>query len=153
MTAPPAATPAGVKALQLALAAEHSAVYGYSAAGGRLSLARRPLAVSEFTAHSTARDLLTAAIRGRRAKVPAALPGYAVPALADGTAAARFLAGVEDATAAAYAGVLATTDDPAVRSLAVAGLTACATRATTWRLAAGITPATRPFPGLTGTPG
>ncbi len=151
MTAP-TATPAAIKALQLALAAEHSAIYGYSAAGGHLSVARRPLAVTEFTAHSTARDLLAGAIRGRGAKAPAALAGYAVPVLKDGIAAASFLATLEDSTAAGYAGVLAASDDPAIRKLAVGGLTASAARATTWRLAAGVTPATRSFPGLAGTP-
>ncbi|BEP16483.1 ferritin-like domain-containing protein [Acidothermaceae bacterium B102] len=151
MTAP-TATPAAIKALQLALAAEHAAIYGYSAAGGHLTLSRRPLAVTEFTAHSTARDQLAGAIRGRGAKVPAALAAYAVPVLKDGIAAATFLATLEDATAAGYAGVLGATDDAALRRFAVGGLIASASRATTWRLAAGATPTTRPFPGIAGTP-
>lgn len=151
MTAP-VASPAAVKALQLALAAEHAAVYGYSAAGGHLSVVRRPLAVTDFTAHSTARDLLAAAIRGRSAKAPSALPAYAVPVLKDGLAAATFLATLEDATAAGYAGVLGATDDPALRKLAVGGLIASASRAATWRQAAGARPATRAFPGIAGTP-
>jgi hypothetical protein len=151
MTAP-IATPAAIKALQVALAAEHAAVYGYSAAGGHLSVTRRPLAVTHFTAHSAARDLLAGAIRGRSAKAPAALPAYAVPVLADGVAAAAFLATLEDATAAGYAGVLGATDDPALRKLAVGGLIASAARATTWRQVSGAKQVTRPFPGIAGTP-
>jgi Domain of unknown function (DUF4439) len=148
----PTATPAAIKALQQAMIAEHAAVYGYSAAGGHLSVARRPLAVTDFTAHSTARDLLGGALRGRKGKVPAALAAYTVPVLKDGVAAATFLATLEDATAAGYAGVLGATDDPALRKLAVGGLTASASRATAWRLAAGVTPSTRPFPGIAGKP-
>jgi Domain of unknown function (DUF4439) len=151
MTAP-VATPEAIKALQLALAAEHAAIYGYSAAGGHLSPTRRPLAVTDFTAHSVARDLLAGAIRGRAAKAPAALPAYAVPVLKDGIAAATFLATLDDATAAGYAGVLGATDDPALRKLAVGGLIASAARATTWRQAAGAKQVTRPFPGIAGKP-
>jgi hypothetical protein len=76
-----------------------------------------------------------------------------VPVLATGVAAATFLATLDDATAAGYAGILGTTTDPALRRLAVSGLTASASRATTWRIAAGVTPAVRPFPGIAGTPG
>ena len=149
----PAASAETLKALQTAMAAEHAAVYGYSAAGGHLSVNRRPDAVTDFVAHSTGRDLLAAALKGRAGKAPAALPAYAIPALKDGIAAAAFLATLDDATAAGYAGVLGTTTDPALRRLAVAGLTASATRATKWRLAAGVAPAARPFPGVAGTPG
>jgi hypothetical protein len=149
----PVASAETIKALQLAVTAEHAAVYGYSAGGGHLSVNRRPVAVSYFVAHSSARDALTAALRGRGGKAPAALRGYTVPVLATGVAAATFLATLDDATAAAYAGILGTTADPALRRLAVAGLTASATRATSWRIAAGVTPAVRPFPGIAGTPG
>jgi hypothetical protein len=149
----PVASAETIKALQLAVSAEHSAVYGYSAGGGHLSVARRAAAVTDFVAHSSARDALAAALRGRGGKVPAALPGYAVPVLATGVAAATFLATLDDATAAAYAGILGTTADPALRRLAVTGLTASATRATAWRIAAGVTPAVRAFPGIAGTPG
>lgn len=149
----PVATAEAIKALQVAMAAEHSAVYGYGAAGGRLSTARRATAVAEFVAHETARDELDGALRGRGAKAPAALAAYAVPAITDGVAAAAFLATLEDATAAGYAGVLGSTTDQALIKLALAQLTLSATRATAWRLAAAITPAARPFPGLAGSPG
>jgi hypothetical protein len=148
----PTATPEALAKLQAALVTEHSAIYGYSAAGGRLSVRRQPLAVQDFNAHSTARDQLEAAIKGRGAKPAAALRGYAVPAVSTGVAAAAFLATLEDSTAAAYAGVLGASDDPALRRLAVLGLTASASRATAWRLAAGVAPATRPFPGIAGKP-
>jgi hypothetical protein len=151
MTAP-VASPATIKALQLAVSAEHAAIYGYSAAGGHLSSTRRPAGVTQFVEHSTARDLLAAALRGRHGKVPAALPAYAIPVLGTGVAAATFLATLDDATAAGYAGILGTTVDPALRRLAVAGLTASASRATAWRLAAGVAPAARVFPGIAGTP-
>jgi hypothetical protein len=146
------ASPQTIKALQVATAAEHAAVYGYSAAGGHLSASRKPVAVNRFVEHSTARDLLAAALRGRHGKVPTALPAYTVPVLAAGVTAATFLATLEDATAAGYAGILGTTVDPALRRLAVNGLTASATRATAWRLAAGVAPAARAFPGIAGTP-
>lgn len=148
----PVASPETIKALQTAMAAEHAAIYGYSAAGGHLSVNRRPDAVNDFVAHSVARDLLASALKGRKGKAPAALPAYTVPVLKDGIAAATFLATLDDATAAGYAGVLGTTTDPALRRLAVGALTASATRATKWRIAAGISPATRPFPGVAGTP-
>ncbi len=148
----PKATPEAIKALQAALVTEHSTIYGYSAVGGRLSVRRRPLAVTDFNAHSVARDQLVSAIKGRGAKPVAALGAYLVPQIATGVAAATFLATLEDSTAAAYAGLLGATDDPALRRLAVSGLTASASRATAWRLAAGIAPSTRPFPGIAGTP-
>jgi hypothetical protein len=151
MSVPPATTET-VKALQLVVSAEEAAVYGYSAAGGHLSVSRRPVAVTHFVAHTSARDLAAGALRGRGGKVPSALPAYTVPALATGVAAAAFLATLDDATAAAYAGVLGTTSDPALRKLATSGLVASATRATAWRIAAGITPAVRAFPGIAGTP-
>lgn len=151
MTAP-TATPEAMTALRVAVAAENAAVFGYSAAGGRLSSLRQPVAVSDYTAHTAARDLLEAAVRGRGGKPPAPLRAYTVPALSTRVAAATFLATLDDATAAAYAGVLGASDDPAIRRLAVAGLTASATRATYWRLAAGISPAAQVFPGIAGTP-
>jgi len=49
---------------------------------------------------------------------------------------------------AAYAGVLAATDDRALRRLAVNALCDAAARATAWRRVAGDEPATDPLPGL-----
>jgi hypothetical protein len=71
---------AAAAALQQALAAENSAVYGYGVAGAHLTGARRAAAVRNWVGHQNARDALTAMLAARGAQpVAARPPGGAAP--------------------------------------------------------------------------
>jgi hypothetical protein len=135
--------------LQTALAAEHAAVYAYGAAGGRLAARFGFAARTGLTAHRAARDALAAAVRARGGQPVDALAAYALdPPPVSIPTAARLLVATERTTEAAYAGLLAATDDAGLRRLAVNALADSAARATGWRVRIGAQPATEPFPGL-----
>lgn len=138
-------------ALQLALAAENAADYGYGAAGAQLAGQALTAARTDVDDHRAARDLLADALRGRGVQPDAAAPAYSVPALRSDRDAMALLARLDDATAAAYAGLLAVTDDVALRRLAATALEQAAVRAARWRRRRTPgAPAGDAFPGLTG---
>ena len=155
MTARPAARrstpaladgPAAVAALQAALAAENSAVYGYGVAGAHLAGARRAAAVRDWVAHQTARDALSAMLTARGAQPVAAAAAYELPFAVHSAAAAVALAAyLEDRVAAAYLG-LAGIGEAALREFGATALRVAALRAAGWR---GSTVA---FPGFAGPP-
>ena len=125
--------PGPAAALQAALAAENSAVYGYGVAGAHLSGARRAAAVRDWVAHETARDALTAMLTARGARPAAAAAAYELPFAVHGAAAAVSLAAfLEDRLAAAYLGLVGA-GDPALRAFAAQALAAAALRAAFWR--------------------
>jgi len=131
-----------VQALQAALAAENSAVYGYGVAGAHLSGARRAAAVRDWVAHENARDALTAMLTARGGQPVAAAAAYELPFPVRGaTAAVSLAAFIEDRLAAVYLGLVGLTD-PALRAFGAAAVRTAAARATAWR---GSTVA---FPGL-----
>ena len=151
MTARPAARrsaparadePAAVAALQAALAAENSAVYGYGVAGAHLAGGKRAAAVRNWVAHQAARDALTAMLVARGAQPVAAAAAYELPFGVHGSAAAVALATVlEDRVSAAYLGLVGLTD-PALRAFGARAVQTAALRAAAWR------GSTLAFPGL-----
>ena len=131
-----------VAALQGALAAENSAVYGYGVAGAHLTGTRRAAAVRNWVAHQNARDTLTAMLAARGAQPAASAAAYTMPFGVHNPAAAVALATVlEDRVSAAYLGLVGLTD-PALRAFGARAVRAAALRAATWR------GSTLAFPGL-----
>jgi hypothetical protein len=154
------ATSALTDAWGRALDAEYEAVYGYALLGPRLAGADADTARTAQSSHEKQRDALAAAIAASGGNPPqplAAYPDLGAPASA--AEAATLAARLEDGCAAAWRFVYAAAAEPDVaaaehakasqaRVSAQQALIDCAVRATGWRLAAGITPATRAFPGL-----
>ena len=137
-----AADPAAVAALQAALAAENSAVYGYGAAGAHLTGARRAAAVRNWVGHENARDALTAMLTARGAQPAAAAAVYQLPFdVHSATAAVALMTLLEDRLSAAYLGLTGLAD-PALRAFGARAVRAAALRAATWR------GSTLAFPGL-----
>jgi len=131
-----------VAALQAALAAENSAVYGYGVAGAHLAGAKRAAAVRSWVAHQNARDTLTAMLAARGAQPVAAAAAYELPFDVHGAAAAVALATLlEDRLSAAYLGLVGLSD-PALRAFGARAVRVAALRAATWR------GSTLAFPGL-----
>jgi hypothetical protein len=137
-----AADPAAVAALQAALAAENSAIYGYGVAGAHLTGARRAAAVRNWVGHENARDAITAMLTARGAQPAAAAAAYQLPFdVHNATAAVALMTLLEDRLSAAYLG-LAGLADPALRTFGARAVRAAALRAATWR------GSTLAFPGL-----
>ncbi len=131
-----------VRALQVVLAGEHAAIYGYGVAGARLSGQQRDRAVRAFTAHRVRRDQLETLLLARGAEPVPAEATYALPrpvATADDAVALATL--LEERLAAVYADAVADLDGD-LRRLAVSGLRDCAVRAARWRGSSAT------FPGL-----
>jgi hypothetical protein len=133
---------AAVAALQGALAAENSAVYGYGVAGAHLAGARRAAAVRNWVAHQNARDALARMLAARGAQPVAAAAAYELPfAVHSATSAAALATVIEDRLCAAYLGLVGLAD-PALRDFGARGARTAALRATAWR------GSTLAFPGL-----
>ena len=136
-------------ALREALAAEHTAVWGYGVVGEALAVEARPPATAAETAHRDVRDQVTALLEERAADPVAAEGAYSLPfPVLSGVDAAALAVVLEDGVAAAWVRVLDQAGQREVRELAVRWLTAAETRAVAWRGAAGTAPATTAFPGL-----
>jgi hypothetical protein len=137
-----AAGQATIRALQAALAAEDSAVYGYGVAGAHLSGAQRAAAVRDWVAHENARDTLTGLLTARGGQPVAASAAYQLPfPVRSAPAAVALAAFMEDRLAAVYLGLVALSD-PALRAFGAAAVRTAALRAATWR------GSTLAFPGL-----
>jgi hypothetical protein len=133
---------AAVRALQAALAAEDSAVYGYGVAGAHLSGAQRAAAVRDWVAHENARDALTGMLTARGGRPGAAAAAYELPfGVHNAPAAVALAAFIEDRLAAVYLDLVAL-GDPALRAFGAAAVRTAALRAATWR------GSTLAFPGL-----
>ena len=133
---------AAVAALQGALAAEDSAVYGYGVAGAHLTGARRAAALRNWVAHENARDALTGMLAARGAQPVAAAAAYQLPFPVHGAGAAVSLATVlEDRLCAAYLGLVGLAN-PALRAFGARAARTAALRAAAWR------GSTLAFPGL-----
>jgi hypothetical protein len=136
-----------VDALSAALSAEHAAVYGYDVVGAHLDPATRAAAADAENVHRNRRDALILRLTNEKANPPAAAAAYAMPfAVTDRASALRLAVALEAGTAVAWRQAVGGTsgDD---RKMALDALIDCAMRATQWRVTAGITPATVPFPG------
>ena len=124
---------AAVRALQAALAAENTAVYGYGVAGAHLTGAKRAAAVRDWVAHENARDTLTAMLTARGGQPAAAAAAYALPFGVHNAARAVSLAALlEDRVAAVYLGLVALSE-PSLRAFGAAGVRTAALRAAAWR--------------------
>jgi hypothetical protein len=136
-------------ALSNALAAEHAAVWGYGVVGAALGAAAQQQATDAETAHRDVRDQVAALLTGRRAEVVDAEGAYALPfpVLSEVDAAALGVV-LEDGVSSAWVRVLDQAAERSTRELAVGVLSAAEVRAVGWRVAAGKTPVTTPFPGL-----
>ncbi|MET9441676.1 ferritin-like domain-containing protein [Streptomyces sp. NPDC006610] len=120
-------------ALQAALAAEHAAVYGYGVVGGRIGEERRTEARAAYDAHRARRDALAREVRDLGGEPVAAAAGYALPfPVADGPAAVRLAAEVEDRVAGVYSDLVRAADGKR-RAAAAASLREAAVRAVRWR--------------------
>jgi hypothetical protein len=130
-----------------ALAAEHAAIFAYGVIGGRLDGEDVRAARDAEESHRSRRDTLLLRLAERGATAPAAAPSYDLPfPVTDADSARRLAILVEERVGAIWRAVLpeATRDD---RREALDALVEAAIRATRWRLAAGMSPATVPFPG------
>jgi len=136
-------------ALQDALAAEHTAVWGYGVVGAALAAnARQPAADSE-AAHRDVRDRIVALLEQRKTDPVPAKAGYTLPfPVLSAVDAAKLAVVLEDGVAAAWVHVLGGAADHDVRAFAVDTLSATEVRAVVWRTTAGQTPVTSAFPGL-----
>lgn len=131
-----------VAALQVALAAEEAASYGYGVVGAHLAGRQQQAARSDWVAHQVARDQLTAMISLLGAKpVPSAV-AYALPAPVQSGRQARALAvSLEDRVTQAYIALVAV-NDARLRDFGARGARRAALRAAAWR------GSTQAFPGL-----
>lgn len=136
-------------ALGVALAAVHTAVWGYGVVGAALDPgARGPVSTAE-AAHRDVRDRVIAVLTERDAEVPQAAGAYALPfPVLSAVDAAALAVVLEDGVATAWVRVLDQAVERGTRELALAALTAAEIRAVAWRTAAGQTPVTRALPGL-----
>ena len=137
-------TDAVVRALQTALAAEHSACYGYGVVGAYLAAGSPALSAAgtDWLAHQRARDQLIVMISDRGGQPAPSAVAYTLPfPVTSAAAAAQLAATMEDGVAAAYLAVVALTE----RDLRVFGadqVRVAALRAESWR------GSTQAFPGL-----
>jgi hypothetical protein len=133
-----------VPALQAALAAEHTAVYGYGIAGALLTGGEQAAALADWRSHEQARDTLEAMIVKLGATPVAASAAYALPfAVNDARSARRLAASLEDGVVQAYLGLVAVSDTT-LRTFGALAMQPPANRAAAWR---GSTVA---FPGMPG---
>ncbi|MFE9728310.1 ferritin-like domain-containing protein [Streptomyces sp. NPDC005794] len=131
-----------VRAAQAALAAEHAAVYGYGALGGRLEGDRRGDATAAGDAHRSRRDALVRTVRDLGGTPVAARAAYALPfAVRDPSSAMRLAAVLEDRVAGVYSDLVRAARGP-LRQDAAGALREAAVRAVRWR-GTGVA-----FPGL-----
>jgi hypothetical protein len=136
-------------ALRDALAAEHTAVWGYGVVGAALGADRRAAAVAAEAAHRDVRAQLTALLDRRKADPVPAEAAYELPfPVLSPVDAAALAVVLEDGVAAAWARVLDRAAERPSRQLAVDVLGATEVRAVGWRVMAGKKPVTSAFPGL-----
>jgi hypothetical protein len=131
-----------IAALQAALAAEQAASYGYGIVGAHLHGAKFDQASADCVQHERARDNLIKLITAHGATPHAAAVAYEMPVKVSDPAQAISLAIiVEQKVAAAYIGVVATTD-PALRQYGAAQMSAATVRSVAWGARS------QAFPGL-----
>ena len=137
------------EALNAALAAEHTAVWGYGVVGAALPADQHKLASAAENAHRDARDRLMTLLTERDAEPVGPEGGYELPfPVLSATDAATLAVTLEDGVAGAYVRVLGEAAESAARQLAVDALSATEVRAVGWRTRAKQKPLTNPVPGL-----
>lgn len=131
-TDPTATADPAVGALQVALAAEHAAVFVYGALGAQTSQSSQPTLYTAltraYTLHRDRRDHLMATLTAAGAAPAPAEPGYALAAdLGTATAVTTRALQLEEAAASTYAYLVANTTG-SVRAWAVQALLDAAVR-------------------------
>jgi hypothetical protein len=145
----PAPTAAEDVALQDALGAAHTAIWGYGVVGAALPVAARGPVVAAERAHRDLRDRLVALLTARTVDPVAAEAAYALPfPVLSPVDAAALAVTLEDGSSRSWTWVLDQATERSTRELGLAALTAAEVRAVGWRAAAGRTPVTSAFPGL-----
>jgi ferritin-like protein len=135
------------EALTAALAAEHAAIFGYGVVGAHLDRIAQGSARDAEQAHRDRRDALMTRLIAASVPPPAAEPAYSLPfEVADRASALRLAVALEEGAGRAWRQAVPVTSGTD-RKLAIDALMDTAVRATRWRKAAGISPATVPFPG------
>jgi hypothetical protein len=133
--------------LVTALAAEHAAIYAYGLIGVRLDDDLAETAREAEAVHRQRRDTLLLVLAERGVEAPSGAAAYDLPfEVTDAESALELAVLVEDRVAGVWRAALpeVTRDD---RRLALDALVDAAVWATRWRRAAGVEPATVPFPG------
>ncbi|MTD54089.1 DUF4439 domain-containing protein [Amycolatopsis sp. RM579] len=145
---PGAVTPVGsvpeeaIGPLQQALDAEHAAVWVYGLVSAFLPANYGPGVADGANEHHDRRDACVRMLDAAGATPNGPQPAYVTPKpVTDATSAKSVVATAESDTAVAWAGVLARTDDTALRAVALTALLGSARRGTRWRQAAGESPA------------
>ncbi len=129
-------------ALQVALAGEHAAIYGYGVLGAHLTGSLGRAAQQDWAVHQVARDTLESKLTLLGAQPVPAQDAYQMPFPVGAAPAAVSLAAfLEDRMATAYLGLVAL-DDPGLRAWGAQQVRASAVRATSW------SGSTTAFPGL-----
>jgi hypothetical protein len=129
-------------ALQVALAAEHAAIYGYGVLGAHLTGSLERAAQQDWAVHQVARDTLENKLTLLGAQPVPAQDAYQLPFPVGAVPAAVSLAAfLEDRVATAYLGLVAL-DDPGLRAWGAQQVRASAVRGTSW------SGSTTAFPGL-----
>jgi hypothetical protein len=137
-------TAADLAALQSALAAEHSACYGYGVVGAHLAVGSAALtaAGTDWIAHQQARDQLTTMISDRGGQPAVAAVAYELPfPVTSAATAAQLAATIEDRVAQAYLGLVALREGD-LRMFGALQVRVAALRAQAWR------GSTQAFPGM-----
>jgi len=132
--------------LQLALAGEHAAIYGYGVVGARLASAEQTRARNGLNAHRSARDQIERLILAAGSAPVASEASYVVAV--DGATQRQLrtiLTSIEDRLCDLYAALTLERDESA-RAFGIAQMQATAVRATQWRGSA------EAFPGLQSVP-
>jgi hypothetical protein len=136
-----------VEALAAALAGEHAAIFAYGPIGARLDRRTAAQGRAAEASHRARRDALLLRLSAAQVTPPPAAPAYALPyPVTNRATALRLAVQIEERTGGLWRAALRETTD-ADRRMALDALTDCAVRATRFRLAAGVRPATVPFPG------
>ena len=140
-------------ALQAALAAEHAAIWTYGLVSAFVPAPLVDQLGEAIAAHRARRDATERALIDAGAPPAPAEPAYLTPPVNDAASAVRLAITAETDAAAAWRSVVERSPaqrSPAQRSPREAALDAlidCAVRAVRWRVAAGETRPTVPFPG------
>ena len=149
---PPADTvPLGedtIDALQVALAAEHAALWAYGLVAAYDETAADTV-TTMVANHQGTRDVAANLIVSGGATPVGPHPAYTPPQpVTDAASALQLALTIEMDCAGAWRGVIGATDDSALRGTALSALTDSALRMVTWRKQGSLTPLTVPLPGM-----
>jgi len=137
-------------AVQAALGTEHAAVWCYGLLVAFLPPALDRLARQDATAHRARRDFISRTLADAGVPPIAAEPGYRTPnTVVDQASAIHLAISAEADAAAAWRSVLERCDDPALRRVALEGLTDAAVRGAQWAARSETAPVVPTFPGRT----